>query len=367
MNEIIEPKIPENFLQDKIQELSVFLNAVPEIYLIIDEERKVVYANKAMYDFFKDEKTQQVIGNRLGHLLNCRHAAESIYGCGTTETCKTCGAFKAIVESLQGKNAVYECRIEQNETGDALDFRVWTTPHKFEGKQYSILALTDISDEKRRQALERIFFHDILNTAGGLYGIAQLLNETNDNIDEFKEIIYSLSERLIDEINSQKILLSAEKDELVVNLDSVSTKKILEEIVAIYSKNYQMTNKNIEIDSTTVDLQIITDKTLLRRVLLNMLKNAVEATPKNGTVTVGCTELTNEVEFWVHNPTFIPREIQLQIFKRSFSTKGQGRGLGTYSMKLLSERYLKGRVSFSSSEDFGTVFTARYPLQLTRF
>jgi len=39
-----------------------------------------------------------------------------------------------------------------------------------------------------------------------------------------------------------------------------------------------------------------------------------------------------------------------------------GRGLGTYSMKLLSERYLEGCVGFTSSAKHGTTFTARYPL-----
>ena len=58
------------------------------------------------------------------------------------------------------------------------------------------------------------------------------------------------------------------------------------------------------------------------------------------------------------------REVQLQVFQRSFSTKGTDRGLGTYSMKLLSERYLHGSVSFTSTPEEGTIFRARYPLQL---
>ncbi len=366
MEEYFSPDFSEELLKSKIQEFSEFINAVPEIYLIIDSERRVVFANKAMYEFFKDKQTLQVIGNRLGHLLNCRHAAESIYGCGTTETCQTCGAFKAIVESLHGRNAVYECRIEQYETGDALDFRVWATSYNNNGKVYSILAISDISDEKRRQALERIFFHDILNTAGGLYGIAQLLDDNVDDFEEFKEIIVNLSERLIEEINSQKLLLSAEKNELQISIDEINTRKLVEEIASTYTKNYQVKNRKIDIDSKTVEIKIISDKTLLRRVLLNMLKNAVEATPANGTITIGCTALENKVEFWVHNPVYIPREIQLQIFKRSFSTKGAGRGLGTYSMKLLSERYLNGEVSFRSDEELGTVFTARYPIEIKR-
>jgi signal transduction histidine kinase len=53
--------------------------------------------------------------------------------------------------------------------------------------------------------------------------------------------------------------------------------------------------------------------------------------------------------------------VQRQVFQRSFTTKELGRGLGTYSMKLLSERYLNGNVSFTTSPKQGTTFTARYP------
>jgi signal transduction histidine kinase len=55
-------------------------------------------------------------------------------------------------------------------------------------------------------------------------------------------------------------------------------------------------------------------------------------------------------------------EVQARIFQRSFSTKAQrGRGLGTYSMKLLGERYLGGAVSFVSAAGTGTVFSVTLP------
>ena len=65
----------------------------------------------------------------------------------------------------------------------------------------------------------------------------------------------------------------------------------------------------------------------------------------------------------MNNIKFIPRDIQLQIFNRSFSTKGQNRGLGTYSMKLLSS-FLKGDINFTSSEENGTTFNAEYPIKI---
>ncbi|MCC7317948.1 MAG: hypothetical protein IT219_05405, partial [Bacteroidales bacterium] len=66
-------------------------------------------------------------------------------------------------------------------------------------------------------------------------------------------------------------------------------------------------------------------------------------------------------EIWVKNETLIPREVQLQIFQRSFSTKDQARGIGTYSIKMFTEQYLKGKVSFVSTEDTKTVFSVFLP------
>ena len=109
------------------------------------------------------------------------------------------------------------------------------------------------------------------------------------------------------------------------------------------------------------DVEITSDRTLLRRILGNMIKNAIEAVPENSTITLGCKVEGEKINYWVHNPGFIPRNIQLQIFNRSFSTKGHGRGLGTYSMKLLSS-FLNGTVMFTTSEEKGTTFNVTIPI-----
>lgn len=92
-----------------------------------------------------------------------------------------------------------------------------------------------------------------------------------------------------------------------------------------------------------------------------MLKNALEAAEKGEKVQLGCKTKNGSVEFWVHNNQVIPGEDQLKVFKRSFSTKGRGRGLGTYSMKLLTEKYLDGKIEFTSKPGQGTTFRAVYP------
>ena len=57
----------------------------------------------------------------------------------------------------------------------------------------------------------------------------------------------------------------------------------------------------------------------------------------------------------------MPADAQLQVFQRSFSTKGDGRGLGTYGSRLLTERYLGGEIGFESTESTGTTFRVSLP------
>jgi signal transduction histidine kinase len=96
-----------------------------------------------------------------------------------------------------------------------------------------------------------------------------------------------------------------------------------------------------------------------------MVKNALEATSPREEIVLSCRAARGRrIEFRVYNPAYIPRDIQQQVFQRFFSTKGKDRGLGTYGMRLLSEQYLKGKVSFFSSPEMGTCFLARYPVNL---
>ncbi|MHC4874743.1 MAG: ATP-binding protein [Planctomycetota bacterium] len=57
-------------------------------------------------------------------------------------------------------------------------------------------------------------------------------------------------------------------------------------------------------------------------------------------------------------------DVKLRVFQRNFSTKADnGRGLGTFSMKLFGEKFLGGSVTFVSTEEEGTVFKLTLPLK----
>ena len=93
-----------------------------------------------------------------------------------------------------------------------------------------------------------------------------------------------------------------------------------------------------------------------------MIRNAREASDSGHHVEVVVRQDDDHAVITVRNEAVMPLHVQLQVFQRSFSTKGRGRGVGTYSMKLLAHDYLRGDVTFTSSEGDGTVFTLRLPL-----
>lgn len=348
----------------KIQQddyIKMVLNALPDIAAILNPQRQIVFANDTLLNFLSIIDKDGIIGFRPGEAIKCVNSDLMKAGCGTSENCRYCGAVNAILESQKtNKKVTRECRIISviDDRNEYLDLRVTCTPFNFKGSLYSILSIDDISDLKRKQMLEKIFFHDIINVAGGLKGLTEMLTETEDisEVKEYIPVLDKISGELLEEIQSQRALSAAEKGELEPEIVDITSLKIMFE-VAKYLINHSVTrNKKIYVSNQAIEIEFKTDELLLKRVLINLIKNALEASDENKIVTLNCKLEKETVIFTVHNHSFMPRDVQMQVFQRSFSTKGSNRGLGTYSIKLLTERYLKGSVGFITSENDGTTF-----------
>lgn len=361
----------ENILNDyhyilNQKNIKTVLDALPYHVMLLDHNRQVVFLNKSVLTLL-NIKPSESIGKRPGELIKCIHANEMKYGCGTSKYCNYCGAGNAIVQSQTSDTMVTEdCRIISSD-GDqwtSYEFSVSSYNLTVGEKIFSLFTMEDISDTKRRLILEKIFFHDLINSAGSLMGVYELLRESagKDKQIELLDIASHLSREIVEEILSQRQILQAENNELIPEQRSNNSIKLMNSVVTRMTHHKVSTGKTITIDKNSDDVDFLTDRRIIRRVLINMAKNALEATEKGGEVSIKAKLDGQNIIFSVSNAGFIPEHIQLQIFQRSFSTKGNNRGLGTYSMKLLTEKFLKGKIYFDSTQEKGTTFHCVIPI-----
>jgi hypothetical protein len=128
---------------------------------VIDKNRQIVYANEEFLCFLGISSLEPILGKRHGEVVSCINSTTESGGCGTSAACAYCGAVNAILESQKtGKKSTKETRISTTSDGKqvSLDMKISSTPINLGGEVFYVLILQDISSEKRRLALERIFF-----------------------------------------------------------------------------------------------------------------------------------------------------------------------------------------------------------------
>jgi len=342
------------------------LNAIPLIAMILNQYRQIIYGNTLLLQMLGLDDKEDFIGARPGEVFHCIHAHQSEDGCGFGEDCRFCGAMLTVLQSLdENKEISSDARItiDKNGTMFSYDFRVNARPFKIKDLDYTLVSIEDVNNEKRRIALERIFFHDIMNQAVGLDSFISLLKNADDKKDVFKLLdnARTLSRGLIEDIQSQRTLLAAETGKLQVVSEEINSKTLFEELISEFKLSPLLDEITLIINPVSTNFIIKTEPALFKRVLTNMIKNALEASRPKEKVTITATMEDDLAVFSVHNQAVMSEAVQSQVFQRSFSTKGSNRGLGTYSIRLLTEQYLKGKVFFTSAEGKGTVFRVVLP------
>lgn len=342
------------------------LEAFPTPAMLLDENRQIVAVNGRALTAFNVMSPFDVHGFRLGEALACTCAHKMEAGCGTSVNCAECAAAHAIRGARQGVPTVRDCRITVNSDGreQSLDFRVFATPMRVADHELMLVALEDVGDEKRRETLERIFFHDVVGAANAVQGLARLVAADPERGKDAAQSLLRATDQLIEEIQAQRDLMLAERGQLDTRAEQVGVNGILEAVCEQYRLSPLAEGRKLTATPLVPDKIFVVDRTQLIRSLANLVRNALEAIQDGERVTVAAQAMADGVLFQVANPGAIARPLQLQIFQRSFSTKAaRGRGIGTYSVKLIVEQYLMGRVSFISSPEEGTVFSIWVPDQ----
>lgn len=362
---------PERAVQEALSDLArtavsdpivqIVLEAVSGYLLLLDDHRQIIAGNDEVIHALGIRQSADMLGYRPGELFHCENAHLGPGGCGTSQKCRRCGAVQTILACQSSREvAEGECSITMEIDGElrATEFHVRCTPLVLAGQPVTAIVLQDISASKRRDVLERIFMHDLRNVLQGLIGYSEVITSGESNVAS--RMILALSNQLNEEIDGQDCLMRAERGELDVNYDMLDARDILEAVRVVFEQHPASRGKTLRLLCESAETTLISDQRLVRRVLINMVKNAFEAIHTGATVKLRFERVDGDPIFTVWNPGRIAESVASQIFKRSFSThQAAGRGLGTYSMRLLGNQYLGGSVDFSTSEQDGTEFHLR--------
>lgn len=344
--------------------LQAVLESSSGYVMVLNASRQILACNKELQGTLPASDPPGHVGERLGEALGCIHTEEVSGGCGTAAACAGCGAIQAILESQASRSAVsMECSLVLRREGHlvASDFLVKASSLTLGCHELTVVMFQDITARKRQKLLESIFLHDLANTLQSLVGWGELVADGASDPRRAGRRIVELCNRLHHEVSQQRVLHEAEQGSLEVCMEILPLQEIVEDLRNLFLGRPLKDGPHLAIAGVGAGSMIRTDKDLLLRVLQNMVANAIEATPAEGTVGVETEASGQRIRIRVTNPGVVSKEVASRIFHRSFTTKGPGRGLGTYGMKLIGEDYLGGTLSFHSSADEGTSFTLELP------
>ena len=342
--------------------MCMLLEATDHLALVLDPEGRTVAASNVLLDSLGLDSIQPLLGLNPGEVVSCLWSSAD--GCGRSPHCQGCGVNLTLGACLaQQVPTACESLLSMNNAGSGIlgEFRMRATPLRLGEVELVFLSLQDLSDHKRREDLEHFFFHQVLNLADGLEGTVRILAAEPASAPMLMQQLADFTQQLTQEVQGRRILLEAENGTLQVNLQETELDEVLENLAAFF-RNHDVSHKrNLSVCPHRPE-RFQTDPVLLLRILVDLVMNALEATPPGGIVILECERTAHERCFHIRNQGMIPPEVAARIFQRSCSTKPSGgHGLGTFGLRLLAERYLGGQVHFTTNADIGTCFTLRLP------
>lgn len=346
------------------------LDSINSLIIVLNSARQIIFANRAFLVLI-NSSLEEVRGLRVGEAVGCKYALQADEGCGTCTQCRQCPAVNGMLNAFAREKTENEACTILTQNNDALELEINYSPVTIGAQKFLICTAHDIHEKNHREMLERTTLHDIQNSVGALTvfsdELLQLVHETaNPRLLQISKMIHHVGLIATDELQSHRYLVGIEHENFSLQLSIINLDDFMREVTDLYS-TFPWARHCYFIKAPKLhDLELTSDSTLLKRILSNMLKNAAEAEvgKDKPPITVSWGEEKDHVFIAVHNQSAIPEAIKLQLFRKYHSTKGRGRGVGTFSIKVLTERYLKGEVLVDSHHDQGTTFKILLPKKL---
>lgn len=208
--------------------------------------------------------------------------------------------------------------------------------------------------------------HDIRNPLQAIISDAYLLENYIANMpqgqtkEDVKESIKSI-EKNIYYIN--KIVADLQDYTKPLKPEPVKIVNLCSIIEELFSTLEVPSNIKAEIDCAKILPVLNLDLTFLKRILVNLATNAIQAMPKGGKLCVKVVQNADKAQIVVEDTGVgIPEELKPKMFTPMLTTKSKGQGFGLVVVKRYTEA-LGGNISFKSQEGKGTKFVVELPIK----
>lgn len=215
--------------------------------------------------------------------------------------------------------------------------------------------------QQLRDDVERMTAHDLRTPLNAVINLPHMIiddPEVDETYKEIAEMIHEAGVNLLRQLDQTLCVYKMERNEAIVQRRPVdlvaAVKRVGRDLQSLM--DYKRIALAVELNGRPIDrdsrLTVPADDVLIQVALTNMLKNAVEASPEDRTVTVELTsDRTGGAIAAVRNRGAVPREIRETFFDKYVSAgKTKGAGLGTYSVYLIARAH-GGEATLEAGEE----------------
>ena len=237
----------------------------------------------------------------------------------------------------------------------------------------------EAANRAKTEFLQRMS-HDIRTPINGICGMVDMADHYTDDVEkqsEYRGKVKSASRLLLEMLNDVLDMSKLESGEVVLEEIPLNLGSIFEEVLVVIEQ--MAADQNIRImweEKEIIHRNLIGSPSHVKRILMNILSNAVKYNKENGDIYISCREIVSEqpemmtMEFVCRDTGIgMSEAFQKQIFEPfaqedvGSRTKYAGTGLGMPITKKLVEK-MGGTISFESKEGAGTTFVIRIPFRI---
>jgi signal transduction histidine kinase len=223
------------------------------------------------------------------------------------------------------------------------------------------------NQNKEKDSILRVVAHDLRNPINGIVSLLSIIKETPES-NEHGELLKIMETACFDALNMiTGILEASEALSGKQKTSLLSITQIVEHTVQLLHYKAEEKGQHINIFSPKNDLVILGNEEQLRRVLSNLITNAVKFSPTGSDINIKILEHNDSVEIMVEDKGIgIPGHLKDKVFNVFTEAKRYGTqnekpfGLGLSICKQIIENH-NGQIWFTSEEGNGTIFHVMLP------